>query len=156
MNMISSIETSLNYSFSGTAPANRQALIVIVSDSDSAVEQLQRVCAFFDLGVEVVASEEELLPMLRDHRPMAIIADVDGVSSDGFHAMRVVAAYDHDLPIMVLTHGDPVLMGAADAMQELCSLTMVSRTSMKPLAGQLAEFLFAAGRRAGCMRLVQV
>src|SRR5277367_4439813 len=99
MNMITSIEASLNYSFSGVAPANRQALVLIVSDSAAAVEQLERVCAFFDLGVEVVASEEELLTMLRDHRPMAVIADVDGVSRDGFDAMRVVAGYDHDLPI---------------------------------------------------------
>jgi CheY-like chemotaxis protein len=156
MNMITSIEASPNYSFSGVAPANRQALVLIVSDSAAVVEQLERVCAFFDLGVEIVASEEELLPMLRDHRPMAVIADVDCETRDGFDAMRVVAGYDHDLPIMVLTHGDPVLMGAADAMQELWHLTMVNRTSTKPLAGQLAEFLFASGRRAGCMRLVQV
>jgi hypothetical protein len=156
MNMITSLEASLNLSFSGAAPANRQALVVIASDSAAVVQQLEQVCVFFDLGVQIVDSEEELLSMLREHRPMAVIADVDGVSRDGFHAMRVVGDYDHDLPIMVLTHGDPVLMGAADAMQELWNLTMVSRTSAKPLAGQLAEFLFAAGRRAGCMRLVQV
>jgi CheY-like chemotaxis protein len=156
MNMITSLEASLNLSFSGAAPANRQALVVIASDSASVVQQLKQVCAFFDLGVQVVDSEEELLSMLREHRPMAVIADADGVSCDGFHAMRVVGDYDHDLPIMVLTHGDPVLMGAADAMQELWNLTMVSRTTAKPLAGQLAEFLFASGRRAGCMRLVQV
>jgi len=156
MNMITSIEASLNYSFSGVGPANRQALVLIVSDSAPVVEQLERVCAFFDLGVEVVASEEELLPMLCEHHPMAVIADVDCDTRDGFDSMRVVAGYDHDLPVMVLTHGDPVLMGAADAMQELWNLTMVSRTSAKPLAGQLAEFLYAAGRRAGCMRLVQI
>jgi len=156
MNMISTIEVSRAYSFHGVSPANRQAVVVIASDCPQTVEQLERVCDFFDLGVEVVASEENLLQLLRDNRPMAVIADVDGVVQDGFHAMRIVAAHDHDLPVMVLTHGDPALMGAADAMQELWDLTMVSRTTDKPLAGQVAEFLFTAGRRAGCMRLVHV
>lgn len=156
MNMISPIDATRDIEFLGTAPANRQALVMIVSDAPETVAQLEQVCGFFDLGVEIVASDENLMQMLRLNRPMAVITDVDGVAQDGFHAMRVVAAYDRDLPIMVLTHGEPVLMGAADAMQELCDLTMVSRTSAKPLAGQLAEFLFVAGRRAGCMRLVQI
>jgi hypothetical protein len=47
-------------------------------------------------------------------------------------------------------------MGAADAVQEVWGLTQVSQTSAYPLAGQLVSFLFMAGRRAGCMRLVPV
>ena len=156
MNMISTIEVAQDYSFRGITPAHRQAVVVIASDSPQTVEQLVQVCEFFDLGVEVVASDENLLQMLRENRPMAVVTDVDGIAQDGFHVMRLVAAYDHDLPTMVLTQGDPVLMGAVDAMQELWDLTMVTRTTDKPLAGQLAEFLFAAGRRAGCMRLVHV
>ncbi|MFO1026053.1 MAG: hypothetical protein U1E70_12755 [Acetobacteraceae bacterium] len=156
MNMISPIEASRDLAFSTIAPAHRQALVVIACDSPDTVEQLEQVCGFFDLAVEVVGSDENLLDTLRECRPMAVIADVDGHARDGFHAMHVIATYDRDLPIMVMTHGDPVLMGAADAMQELWSLTMVSRTSHKPLAGQLAEFLFTAGRRAGCMRLVHI
>lgn len=154
--MMSPVEVSQEFGFRSIAPAGRQALVVIASDSPETVAQLEQVCAFFDLAVEVAASDENLPDMLREHRPMAVIADVDCHAQDGFHAMRMVAAYDQDLPIMVLTHGDPVLMGAADAMQDLWNLTMVSRTSLKPLAGQLAEFLFTAGRRAGCMRLVRV
>jgi hypothetical protein len=156
MNMISSVPAASDYDFRSIAPANRQALVVIASDSAATIDQLTQACGFFDLAIEVVASDVDLLRMLGHHRPMAVIADVDGVTRDGFHAMRVVAAYDRDLPTMVLTHGDPVLMGAADAMQELWHLTMVTRTTDDPVASQLAEFLFLAGRRAGCMRLVHV
>jgi hypothetical protein len=156
MNMIPPEPAVLDCVFQSIAPANRQAIVVIASDSSATIRQLTRVCDFFDLGIEVVPSDGDLLGVLRHHRPMAVIADVDGVAQDGFHAMRVVASHDHDLPVMVLTHGDPVLMGAADAMQELWNLAMVTRTTDRPLASQLAEFLFAAGRSAGCMRLVRI
>jgi hypothetical protein len=57
---------------------------------------------------------------------------------------------------MLLTNGDAVLMGAADAVQDIWGLTSVTRTSGFPVAGQLVGFLFNAGRRSGCMRLVPV
>jgi hypothetical protein len=41
-------------------------------------------------------------------------------------------------------------------VQGLCGLTSVTSTSGFPIAGQLVAFLFAAGRRAGCMHLVPV
>ncbi|HVZ07337.1 hypothetical protein [Rhodopila sp.] len=156
MNMVAPVQLSRNLSSVGASPADRQALVMIVSDTPHTVDRLEEVCGFFDLGVQVVAGDDTLLTSLREHRPMAVITDVEAGEQDGFHIMRMVALYDRDLPVMVLTHGDPILMGAADATQELCDLTMVCRTTAKPLAGQIAEFLFVAGRRAGCMRLVQV
>ena len=41
-------------------------------------------------------------------------------------------------------------------MQEICGLTTVTRSTGVPLAGELVSFLFSAGRRAGCMRLVPI
>ena len=119
-------------------------------------------------GAKFLAGGQSLGPMLnlRVVRPTALIdisaipelrrSDIDGDEQDGFHSMKVVASYDRDLPIMMLTGGDPILMGAVDAVQESWGLTMVSRSTPANLAGQLAEFLYAAGRRAGCMRLVQI
>ena len=156
MNMITSLAASHDFGFQSIGAAYRQALVVIASDSPETIHDLEVICEFFDLAVEIVSAGTDMMRLLRDNRPMAVIADIDGEEQDGFHSMKVVASYDRDLPIMMLTGGDPVLMGATDAMQELWQLTMVSRTTDKPLAGQLAEFLFIAGRRAGCMRLVQV
>jgi hypothetical protein len=41
-------------------------------------------------------------------------------------------------------------------VQELWGLTSVTTTSEFPMAGQIVAFLFNAGRRAGCMRLIPV
>jgi ABC-type uncharacterized transport system ATPase subunit len=87
---------------------------------------------------------------------MAVITDVEGESQDGFHTMKQVARYSRDLPILLLTAGDAVLMGAVDAVQALYGLTSVTTTSEFPMAGQLVAFLFNAGRRSGCMRLIPV
>jgi hypothetical protein len=156
MNMISSLDASGDYRFQSAQAAHRQALVIIACDHPETVEQLETVCEFFDLAVQTVPHRGDLMKLLREHRPMALIGDVDGQHQDGFHTMKVIGNYDRDLPVMLLTGGDPVLMGAADAVQEMWNLTMVSRSSSSPLAGQLADFLFIAGRRAGCMRLVQV
>ncbi len=156
MNMIASLDTSRDYGFQSVGGAHRQALVLIASSAPEVVRQLAAVCEFFDLGVEVAAPGMDLMKQLRENRPMAVITDIDGPEQDGYHTMKIVGTYDRDLPIMILTAGDPVMMGAADAVQETWDLTMVSRTTQSNLAGQLANFLFTAGRRAGCMRLVQV
>jgi hypothetical protein len=157
MNMIGSLaDPTRDFGFQSARAVPRQALVVIVCDAPETVGQLQTVCRFFDVAVEVLPNQGDLMQLLLEHRPMAMIGDMDGRDQDGFHAMKIVANYDRDLPVMLLTGGDPVLMGAADAVQEMWNLTTVSRSTSSPLAGQLAEFLFTAGRRAGCMRLVQV
>jgi CheY-like chemotaxis protein len=156
MNMITALDVARDHGFETTREGTRQGLVVIVCDVAETVGQLEAVCDFFSLTVAVVPERTDLMPLLREHRPMAVISDIDGQHQDGFHAMKTVASYDRDLPILLLTGGDPMLMGAADAVQELWNLTMVSRSTSLPLAAQLAEFLFAAGRRAGCMRLVPV
>ena len=134
----------------------KQGVVFIVSDNPERIDHLAPVCDFLDLQVYVIASECDLLTMLRMHRPLGIIADVDGTEQDGFNTMKVVARHNRALPILLLTEGDPALMGAADAVQELCGLHSVTLTSGFPAAGQIVNFLFAAGRSAGCMRLVPV
>ncbi len=156
MNMLTALDVSRDYGLQSTRAADRQAVVIIACDEAETVDQLSAVCAFFDLTVEVVPSRGDLLQALHEHLPMAVITDIDGEHQDGFHAMKTVANYDRDLPIMLLTGGDPTLMGAADAVQEIWRLTMVNRSGSGPLAAQLADFLFTAGRRAGCMRLVQL
>jgi CheY-like chemotaxis protein len=156
MNMIASRTLTQDPDFPGTMTAARQGVVVIVSDDPVTIENLSPVCEFLELKMEVVSAGMDLTRTLREIRPMAVISDVDGEDQDGFHAMKLIARYSRDLPIMLLTGGDAVLMGAADAVQDLWGLTSVTRTSGFPVAGQLVAFLFGAGRRAGCMRLVPV
>jgi FixJ family two-component response regulator len=156
MNMIATEVFSRNHEFLGSVATAQQGVVAVVSDDPATIASLSPVCEFLDLRMEVVSSGTDLATVLREHRPMAVISDVECGEHDGFYVMQVIARFDLDLPIMLLTGGDAVLMGAADAIQELCGLTSVTATSGFPMASQLVSFLFAAGRRAGCMRLVPV
>jgi CheY-like chemotaxis protein len=156
MDMIASRTFVQDRDFPGTVTAAQQGVVVIVSDDPATIENLAPVGEFLELRMEVVSAGSDLIQALRGHRPMAVICDVDGKDQDGFHAMKLIARYNRDLPIMLLTDGDAVLMGAADAVQDLWGLTSVTRTSGFPKAGQLVGFLFSAGRRTGCTRLVPV
>jgi len=156
MNMLSPMGLSQDRRFPGAMTTASQGVVVIVSDDPDTIEKLAPVCEFLELRMELVSAGTDLTRVLRDHGPMAVISDVDGRDHDGFHTMKLVARHDRDLPVMLLTDGDPMLMGAADAVQDLWGLTSVTRTSGFPVAGQLVAFLFGAGRRSGSMRLVPV
>lgn len=133
-----------------------QGVVAVVSDNPATIEKLAPVCEFLELRMQVVSSGTDLTQALQEHCPMAVISDVDGRDQDGFHTMKQIARHSRDLPILLLTDGDQMLMGAADAVQDLWGLTSVTRTSGFPPAGQLVAFLFGAGRRSGCMRLVPI
>jgi CheY-like chemotaxis protein len=156
MEMIASRTLIRDREFPGTVTAAQARVVVIVSDDPGTIENLTPVCEFLELRMEVVSAGRDLIQVLREHRPMAVICDVEGEDQDGFHAMKLIARHSRDLPIMLLTDGDAVLMGAADAVQDLWGLTSVTRTSGFPMAGQLVGFLFGAGRRTGATRLVPV
>lgn len=156
MNMISPSTLAGNISLTDGMTSVKQATVMLVSDDADTVTQLAPVCEFLDLHMEVISAGTDLEDALKGYRPMAVISDLDGKEQDGFHTMRMVAQHDRALPVMLLTAGDAVMMGAVDAIQDLCGLTSVTRSSAFPMAGQLVAFLFNAGRRAGALRLVQV
>jgi CheY-like chemotaxis protein len=156
MTMIASRIFSLDHAFPGTTSAAHQRAVVIVCEDPDTIEQLTPICEFLDLKIEVVAGGAELDHVLRECNPMAVVAGVDNEVQDGFQTMKQAARYRHDLPILLLTAGDPVLMGAADAVQSVWGLTSVTCTEARPIAGPMIAFLFDAGRRAGCMRLIAV
>jgi CheY-like chemotaxis protein len=156
MNVMVSETLAREHNFAGSIPAARPGIVALYSDSPETIAAMTPVCEFLELRLEVISAGTDLTTVLRTERPLAVISDVEGVDHDGFHVMKMIARYNPDLPLMLLTGGDPAMMGAADAIQELWGLTQVTQTSGFPLAGQLVSFLFAAGRRAGCMRLVPV
>lgn len=143
----------LNESRGVNAP---QGLVMIVGDDLSWGQGLDTICDFFGLAVEHVPSELDVAYLLREFRPMAVIAEVDGYGQDGFHVMGEVAAYDPDLPMMILTGRDPALMGAADAMREITGLTHLRVKEELPAIGEVIDFLFRAGRAAGVGRMMPI
>lgn len=156
MNMILSSALMDQAALAREAARERGGTVFIVSDDPDRHMKIAPVCDFLDLDVQIVTAEDDLLSLLRMQRPMALVADIEGAQQDGFHAMKLVAGYNRDLPVMLLTDGDPAMMGAAEAIQELWGLRAVTLTSAYPAAGQIVAFLFSAGRVAGHMRLVPV
>jgi DNA-binding NtrC family response regulator len=134
----------------------RHPLLLVVEDGDAIAAALQPICDFLDIAVERFPSEHDLAGALRDYHPMAVVAHLDCQGQDGCHVMMTVAKYDRSLPILLLTGDDPALAGAADAVEELWELEMVIKSARLPSIGAIVDFIFRAGRKGRCTRLLPV
>ncbi len=131
-------------------------LVLVVGDSSDLFNDVATICDFLDLGIERVTGDEDLGELLTERRPMAVITELDGVRQDGCFVLMTVASYDRGLPVMVLTGQDAAMAGAVDAVEDLWGLRSVVKVDAVPLVGQMVDFLFHAGRRAGVSRLMPV
>jgi len=134
----------------------RSALLLVIEDGDQTTDALAQICDCLEIGVERVPSERDLLPMLHEYRPMAVVAQMDCAGQDGCHVMMTVAEYDRALPVMLLVGDDPALAGAADAVEEIWQLESVTKLLANPNVGTIVDFLFRAGRKGRCIRLMPV
>ncbi len=137
-------------------PIQRHPLLLIVEDGDGIATALQPICDFLDIAVERLPSEHDLAGALRDHRPMGVVAHLDCHGQDGCHVMMTVAQHDRSLPILLLTGDEPALAGAADAVEELWKLEAVAKFPGLPSVGAIVDFIFRAGRKGRCTRLMPV
>ena len=134
--------------------ARPSVLLVRGDDADNTL--LGSVCEFLDLHVEHVSIDDEIMPMLMALRPAVIISDIVGEKQDGYHIMKVVADYDRDMPVLLLTDGDPALLGAIDAIQEIWGLSHVGTATDGGDIGSLVDFLCHAVRANGSFRMMRV
>jgi hypothetical protein len=128
--------------------------VLVVRDHYGNDDFLDGICEFLDIGVEHVTSGEDIGPMLRGLRPMAIIADLDGKAQDGCHVLKMAAAYDRMLPILLFSSNDPALLGAVDAVSEVWGTARVVISSGR--VGEVVDFICRAARDAGRSRLMRV
>jgi CheY-like chemotaxis protein len=133
--------------------ARRTPRVLVVEDGTRLSEAIAELCDYLRVGVETVAGHSLSLA-LRHHRPMAILAEMDGASHDGCYVMMRVAEYDRTLPLMLLTGTSPALIGAAEAVEELWALSAVARHAVLPEIGEIVAFLFRAGQSGGCLGLL--
>jgi len=96
-----------------------EPLIVVVEDDRGLSDAIHEICDHLDVTVQHLSSEEDFAPMLARHRPMAVVAKIEANGQDSYHVMKIVANHDRNLPIVLLTGGDPAPIGAADAVQNL-------------------------------------
>jgi len=133
-----------------------QPVLVVVSDSPETSSVFDNICDFLGVGIELLSTDMDIMPFLTRHRPMALVAELDGAGQDGCHIMMQVADYDPALPLLMLTGDEPGMAGAVDAIEELWHLSAVRQFRHLPAIGDLVEFLFEAGRRGNCIRMMPV
>ena len=138
----------------GTGHATREALVLVLEDDFGLSSALRDVCDCLNVAVERMPTEDDLGSALHRHRPMAVVAEMDAVGQDGCHVLKTVAALDRDLPVLLIVGEDPVLLGAVDAVEEIWQLSSVVKCPQLPGVGAVVDFLFRAGRKGGCMRLM--
>ena len=151
-----SVELASADSARNLEPTRRHPLLLIVEDGDGTAGALQPICDFLNIAVERLPSEHDLAGALRDHSPMGVVAHLDCQGQDGCHVMMTVAQHDRSLPVLLLTGDDPALAGAADAVEELWKLEGVVKSARLPSVGAIVDFIFRAGRKGRCLRLVPV
>lgn len=140
----------------GAGRGTRAALVIIIEDEAKLTDAFHAICDCLNVGVERVPTHEHLAPVLRERQPMAVIAEIDAAGQDGCHVLMTVAAHDCDLPVLVITGDDPAMLGAVEAVEELWRLSAVEKWPRLLGVGAVVDFLFRAGRKGGCMRLMSV
>lgn len=135
---------------------NREPLVMVVEDDPRLSEAFRNICECLNVAVLRIPSRDDLSMVLRERRPMAVVAEMDAEGQDGCHVLMTVAAYDRGLPVLLITGGDPTLLGAVDAVEEVWGLSAVTKWSNLLGVGELVDFLFRAGRKGHCMRLMSV
>lgn len=140
----------------GGRPVGRdqpEQLVFLIEDFPSISRSIGLVCEYLGIHLETVSSRSDLNALLRARRPMAVMSPVDTPAQDGCHVLKAVAAYDRDLPVLLVTGADPTILGAVEAVEEIWQLGHVQKATATPSIGDCAEFLSKAGRRSSHGRM---
>jgi FixJ family two-component response regulator len=124
-------------------PATPDRLALIVDDREEVAETLAEMCRAFGFTAAVAEQGVGMLALLQRHRPACVIVDVLMPYQDGYEALKEIAAYDPNLPVMLVSgYGDNWLeMGLS--LGHAQGLTAV-RSAAKPVRVQaVREFLEA-------------
>jgi CheY-like chemotaxis protein len=134
-------------------PIGKGQLVLVVEDRPRLSRTVSYICEFLSLPMERVGSGTDLSALLEQKQPMAVVCELDGGGQDGCHVMKTVAMHDPALPIMLITGTDQMLIGAADAVEEIWGLSSVLKLRDAPGLGDVVDFLFRTGRLGGSPRL---
>jgi CheY-like chemotaxis protein len=138
----------------GLGHTSREPLVLVVEDDEEISTAFRAVCDCLDVAVERMPTQDDLGAVLGQLRPMAVVAAMDAAGQDGCHVLMTVAAFDRDLPVLLIVGDDPTLAGAVDAVAELWQLCSVTKWPRLSGIGAMVDFVFRAGRKSNCMRLM--
>jgi hypothetical protein len=117
---------------------------------------LADLCAALEVNLIHLTSHHDLPFTLHHRRPIAAICVMDPVGGTLCKALRAIASYDQDMPVLIVTGDDPASLGTVDAAEQLWSLTGLHCVSQAPAPHDLVTFLFQAGRQRNSGRLLPV
>ena len=87
------------------AAADRLALIV--DDRREVAETLAEMCRAFGFAAEIAEQGVGMRALLEHHRPKCVIVDLLMPDQDGYEALKEIAAFDPNLPVMLVSgYGD--------------------------------------------------
>jgi len=130
--------------------------VLVLTQSEEVPEQLDSMCRALDIGIMPVTSHHDLPFRLHHCRPMAVVSELDPQSLASCAALRCIAAYNPDMPVLLVSGDDPAAMGTIDAAEQLWGLSGLQRLPTLPAPRDLINFLFHAGRQRGFGRLIPV
>lgn len=134
----------------------RKPLVLIIEDAPVMSEAFHNVCDFLNVAVETIPSSSNVIAALQRYSPMAVVAEMEARGQDGCNVLMTVSAYDRDLPVLLVTGEAPALLGAIDAVTEIWELSSVTTWPYLQGVAGIVDFLFCAGRKGSCMRLMSI
>ncbi len=134
----------------GTALSSHRPPFVAVFEGDSPTQprSIRAMCESLGARVESLNNSSCVAQILRYMEPCAVISEIVLDGRDGFDVMKMVASYNRNLPLLMLTGHDQAVLGAVDAIEEIWELTDVWRMEQPPSVPGLRAFLSAAGALA--------
>jgi len=88
-------------------PATADSLALIVDDRAEVAETLAEMCRAFGFAAEVAEQGVGMAALLERHHPRCVIVDVLMPHEDGYEALKEIARFDPNLPVMLVTgYGD--------------------------------------------------
>lgn len=132
--------------------SHRANLLVVIEDAPALSPMLRPICEYLGLILRPASSAAELIDVLEDYRPLAIISPFEAEFMDGGHILKTIATQDPSLPVMLLTQQNPAFQGAVAAMVDVFGLPHVRVPAQDPTMGDLVDFLAHAARHTRIRR----
>src|SRR4051794_26646833 len=82
---------------------SRTPLVLVVEDDPRISEAFRVICECLGVAIERMPSQHDLVAVLRNRRPMAVVAEMDAAGQDGCHVLMAIAAHDRSLPVLLVT-----------------------------------------------------
>ena len=130
--------------------------VLVIGDMTPTSTHLGKLCKALDIEVINVASHHELPFRLHHNRPLAVLTALPPETLAMSSILRCIAAYDTELPVLLLGDDRATLLGTIDAAAQLWGLSRLTVATLCLQPKALIDFLAKAGNKRGALHLMAV